>query len=58
MPDSGWTIEECGCFLDDYGRGTGWAVIDADGEEIEFFRHREDAEDWLMTRFGVMAGGA
>ncbi len=45
-----WTIEECGCFQDDWGRPVGWAVIDEDGAEIEFFREKEDAEDWLEER--------
>lgn len=44
---NGWTIEEFGCFQDDWGRPVGWAVIDEDGIEIEFFREREDAEDWM-----------
>lgn len=42
-----YTIEECGCFQDDWGRPVGWAVIDEDGAEIEFFRNKEDAEEWV-----------
>jgi|GEM_PF-4140484 len=56
--NSGWTIEECGCFQDDWGRPVGWAVVDADGETIEFFRNEEDAIEWLLTKFGIRAGGA
>ena len=47
---SGWTIEECGCFQDDWGRPVGWAVVDEDGENIEFFREREDAEEYLAEK--------
>jgi hypothetical protein len=41
------TIEEAAVWIDGEGGTYGWAVIDEDGENIEFFRNREDAEEWL-----------
>jgi hypothetical protein len=42
-----WTIEECGCFQDDWRRPVGWAVVDEDGAEIEFWQPAEDGEAWF-----------
>ncbi len=42
-----WTLEECAAWADGEGGYIGWAVIDEDGEQIEFFREKEDAEEWL-----------
>lgn len=48
-----WTLEEAGVWIDGEGGVTGWAVIDEDGEQIEFFREREDAEEWLQERMAA-----
>ena len=50
MMETGWTIEEAAVWIDGEGGTYGWAVIDEDGAEIEFFRNREDAEEYLTGR--------
>lgn len=42
-----WEIIEIGCWCEEDGFINSWQVEDEDGEPVQVFRNREDAEDWL-----------